>query len=226
MTDPLHILFDADCELINLGGYSLSTLELLANVLGMWSYVEIIRRKLRGLVLGVIASLVLASLFYQLRLYSDMGLMGYYAAASLVALVFWRRSFKKEHAVQITRLGRRARWMLIAGLPLVIGVLAFTAARLHLWLPALFPESARVPLGDAITTVLGVTASILVIRRKAECMALWLAADLLSCFIYSHCGVYFLAGVYIAYVLIDAAGLFTWLRRSQPATSPQATPVH
>jgi len=191
----------------------MSTLEIISTVLGIWSYIEIIRRKARGLVIGFIAALLLACLFYQLRLYSDMGLMLYYAAASLTALFFWRRAFRENHTLQITRLSRRTHRTLLIGVPLAIGLLAIIASHLHLWLPALFPEAARIPLGDATTTVLGITASILIIRRKVEAMAFWLIGDILSTFIYARSGIYFLASVYIAYVLIDAAGLLIWTRR-------------
>jgi len=191
----------------------MSTLEIISTVLGVWSYIEIIRRKTLGLVLGLVAVLLLACLFYQHRLYSDMALMLYYAVASLTALFFWRRTFRENRTIQITRLSHRTRRMLLIGLPLAIGLLAVIASHLHLWLPALFPEAARIPLGDAITTVLGITASILIIRRKVEAMAFWLIGDILSTFIYARSGIYFLASVYIAYVLIDAAGLLIWTRR-------------
>lgn len=201
-----HILFD-------IHGYGISPIELFSTLLGLWSYIEIIRRKARGLVVGFFASTLLACLFYQLRLYSDMGLMLYYAVASLIALFFWRRSFRKDHALAITRLNRRSRLTLLISLPLAIGLLSFIASHLHLWLPNLFPEPARIPLGDAVTTVLGITASILIIRRKVESMAFWLIGDTLSTLIYSHSGIYFLTSVYVAYMLIDAAGLLDWTRR-------------
>ncbi len=191
----------------------MSTLEIISTVLGIWSYIEIIRRKARGLVIGFIAALLLACLFYQLRLYSDMGLMLYYAVASLTALFFWRRAFRENHTIQITRLNLRTHRMLLVGIPLAIGLLAVIASHLHLWLPALFPEAARIPLGDATTTVLGITASVLIIRRKVEAIAFWLIGDILSTLIYARSGIYFLASVYIAYVLIDAAGLLIWTRR-------------
>ena len=191
----------------------MNALEIISTVLGVWSYIEIIRRKARGLVIGFVAVLLLAYLFYQHRLYSDMALMLYYASASLTALFFWRHTFRKNHTLQITRLNRRTRRMLFVGIPLTIGLLAGITSHLHLWLPAIFPVAARIPLGDATTTVLGITASILIIRRKVEAMVFWLAGDTLSTLIYTWSGLYFLASVYIAYIIIDAFGLFAWTRR-------------
>ena len=191
----------------------MSALEIISTLLGIWSYIEIIRRKTRGLVLGFVAVLLLACLFYQVRLYSDMALMLYYATACLAALIFWRRAFQKTNTIQITQLSRRTHWVLLIALPVAIGLLTVIAARLHLWEPALFPEAARMPLGDATTTILGITASILIIQRKVEAMAFWLIGDSLSTLIYAKSGIYFLAFVYIAYIVIDAAGLFIWTRR-------------
>ncbi len=215
MLETFFNLFDTDHVLFVIHGYSLSAIELFSTLLGIWSYVEIIRRKARGLMLGLIAALLLACLFYQLRLYSDMGLMLYYAAAAIVALFFWRHSFREDRTLRITRLSRRTRRMLLIGIPLAIGLLAVITCHLHLWCPCLFPEKACIPLGDAITTVLGIAASILIIRRKVEAMAFWLIGDTLSTLIYAQSGIYFLSSVYIAYMLIDAAGLLSWTRRLQ-----------
>ena len=215
MVETLLKLFDTHHILFVIHGYSLSAIELFSTLLGIWSYVEIIRRKARGLIIGIISSLLLACLFHQLRLYSDMGLMLYYTVASLVALFFWRRSFKKEHSLKVTRLRPRVRRILLISLPLGIVLLAAIASHLHTWFPRLFPEPACFPLGDAFTTVFGIAASILLIQRKTEAMALWLAADVIATIIYSKSGVYFLASVYIAYMLIDLAGLLIWLHRSR-----------
>ena len=221
----LQSFFAVDYVLIEIHGYGLSAIELFSTVLGLWSYIEIIRRKKRGLAIGALASLLLACLFYQLHLYSDMGLMHYYAIASIAALVVWRRYAAENFEIKIVRLSHRMRLKLSVSLPLAIGLLAFVSSHLHIWLPSLFPESARFSLGDAATTVFGITASILLIQRKAESMALWLAADTLSTFIYLRSGVYFLAAVYCAYMLVDLGGFIIWLRRSRlAATSTLATP--
>jgi nicotinamide mononucleotide transporter len=219
----LRTLFDANHVLLDIHGYGLSTLELLSTLLGLWSYIEIVRRRLRGLLLGFAASIFLAAMFYQLRLYADMGLMVYYAVISILTLVTWRNSAATGRGIQVTSLTRNMRLALLLGLPLFVGALACITSQLHLWLPGLFPEPTRFCYSDATTTVLGITASILLIRRKTECMGLWLAADLISTVIYSQSGVYFLAGVYAAYALIDGTGLILWLRRSRDgdeATSP------
>jgi len=69
----------------------MNALEIISTLLGVWSCIEIIRRKARGLVIGFAAFLLLACLFHQHRLYSDMGLMLYYAAGLLV----WTRRLRK-----------------------------------------------------------------------------------------------------------------------------------
>ena len=112
------------------------------------------------------------------------------------------------------------RWTLVLALPLAIGLLSFISSHLHLWLPSLFPEAARIPLGDATTTILGITAFILIVQRKIEAVVLWLIGDTLSTFIYAQSGVYFLMTIYIAYVLIGAAGLRLWARQLKEKPSP------
>ncbi len=215
MPTLLHTLFDAEQVLVDIHGYGLSTLELLSTILGMWSYVEIIRRRLRGPILGFCASLCLAAMFYQLRLYADMGLMVYYAAASVLTLACWQRNSSANEGLKVTTLSPNWRLALGLGAPALIGMLAFITGHLHIWLTNVFPEPTRFCYADATTTVLGITASLLLIRRKAECMAIWLAADIISTGIYIQSGAYFLAAVYALYALIDGTGLVVWLRRSR-----------
>ena len=206
------LLFSTENTLFTFQGYSVSFVELLSTVLSLWAYIEIIRQKAHGLVISMLGSLALACLFYQIRLYSDMLLMLYYIAASAFALAFWQRNMQQRHAnrIRITRLKPRARIALLIGLPLAILLLTGVSSQLHIWFPKWFPNAAGFIYYDATTTILGITASILLIRRKLECMLLWLIADIISLTLYAVIGIHFLAGVYAIYLIADITGLIVW----------------
>ena len=115
----IPILFSTDFIFITIHGYPLSFIEALATILSLWAYIEIIRKKLRGFILGSLSTIILFLLFYQLRLYSDMLLMAYYTLASLIALLVWHRQKKKSlsRAIQVNRLTGRKRLILLILLP-------------------------------------------------------------------------------------------------------------
>ncbi len=210
----LQILFSTDFIFITIHGYPLSFIEALATILSLWAYIEIIRKKLRGFIIGGLSTITLCLLFYQLRLYSDMLLMAYYTLASLVALLVWKHQKKKmlSKSIQVSRLTGRQRLILLILLPLLTLILVGIVRHLHLWTPLLFPQPARFLTTDAITTVLGITASILLIQRKLEYALLWLLGDLLSLYIYFRCNIYFLSFINTLYALIGATGLILWSR--------------
>ena len=202
-----------------IGSYQLCLIELLATVLGLWSFIEIVRRKIAGLVIAVFSVSITAALFYQLRLYSDMILMMYYVVAAICAIVAWRRNRNRHGGeVCVARLSLKRSVILFVGMLVAIVCLRFIAAHVHLWLPGLFPEPAAFAWADATTTVLGISASVLMIRQKSECMLIWFISDLISTVVYQKSGVYFLSGVYFIYVLCDAFGAVSWARCSVQQT--------
>lgn len=208
--------FSVDYIIWTVGGYKLSFIEFCGTFLGLWSFIEIVRRKVTGLVIALFSVIISAWFFYQLRLYSDMMLMIYYLAAALCAIVAWRRNTGcNEGKLRVARLPLRGALQLSIGIVTAVIALRFVSSHLHVWLPSLFPEPAIYAWADATTTVLGICASILLIRRKRECMLIWFFSDTISSVVYQKSGVYFYCGVYLIYVVCDAIGVFCWSKRSR-----------
>jgi nicotinamide mononucleotide transporter len=199
------------------GSYELSLIELLATVLGLWSFIQIVRRKISGLVIGVFSTSITAVLFYQVRLYSDMMLMMFYLGVALTAIWTWQRN-RRSHGGQVcvSRLSLKRLIILALGMMAAVASLRYISSHLNIWLPTLFPEPAAFAWADASTTVLGITASILLIRQQSECMVFWLVSDIISTVVYQKSGVYFLSGVYIIYLFCDAYGAVAWARCPVP----------
>jgi nicotinamide mononucleotide transporter len=216
-------LFSIHNILFSVQGYEVSYIELLGALLSLWAYIEIIRRKSRGLIISMLGSLTLGFLFHQIQLYSDMMLMIYYIIASAIALVFWQRNKQRNHAdlIKVTRLNPKTRLILLALMFTAIAAFSLTSGSLHQWLPQLFPAQAHFILYDATTTTLGITASILLIRRNMESMALWFVADIISLSLYFLSGVTFLAITYTIYAIVDFTGYILWAHQSRKTNSHQ-----
>lgn len=198
--------------LFRVSDYPLSLLEILSVVLSFWGYCEIIRGRIRGLVIGVFSTLLMAVLFKQIKLYSDMLLMLYYSGASLVAIYMWYRSRSAASGMNITRLSPLGR-LQCAGLIVALTIMfSMFSGNLHHLFPEWFREAAVYPWQDAFTTSLCIAGSILLIRKKLECMFLWTVANLISVVLYFKLGVLFLAMLYILYTAVDLVGLILWTR--------------
>lgn len=204
--------FSIETTLCTVLGYRLSPLEISSVILSVWGYVEIIRHRIRGLVAGVFATLLMAVLFKQIQLYSDMILMLYYCAATIAAIFVWSRPTPEDSTQHISRISNSSRWNLAAGIAASVIAFRLFSGNLHHLLPVWFAKPAVFIWADALTTSLCIAASILLIRKKTECMLLWLVSNLISIFLYQKQGVLFLAVVYIVYAVMDLAGFIIWNR--------------
>ncbi len=208
--------------LFSVFGYPLSLLEILSVVLSFWGYFEIIRGRTRGLVIGIVSTLLMAVLFKQIKLYSDMLLMLYYCGASFVAIYIWHRSASASESTRmnVTRLNTVARLQCVVLLVVLTLVFRLFSGNLHHLFPTWFRDAAVYPWLDAFTTSLCIIGSILLIRKKLECMLVWTMANLISMALYFKLGVLFLAMLYILYTAMDVAGLILWSRLAEQDSKP------
>jgi nicotinamide mononucleotide transporter len=134
-----------DNVMLMVGDYPLSWIEFLGTLLYFASVWLIARKRMLTWPLGIVSVILYGILFWQIRLYSDMLEQVYYLALSVWGWVSWRSVREKERSLPTGFSPRReiAFWgafTLAAG-----AALAFLVARVHLWLPALFPERRAIP---------------------------------------------------------------------------------
>jgi nicotinamide mononucleotide transporter len=201
-----------DNVMLMVGDYPLSWIEFLGTLLYFASVWLIARKRMLTWPLGIVSVILYGILFWQIRLYSDMLEQVYYLALSVWGWVSWRSVREKERSLPTGFSPRReiAFWgafTLAAG-----AALAFLVARLHLWLPALFPEAASYPFLDAFTTVASFVAMWLLARRRAESWIWWLVVDAIGVGLYWVKGVRFIALQYVVLLGMAAWGLWRWTR--------------
>lgn len=197
--------------------YPMSYVEFFGTVLNIWCVYLASRAKLLNWPVGIAASLLYVVLFYQIRLYSDMGEQIYFILIGFYGWWMWRRLGGR--GAQAPRIGRNGN---IDNLVYMVAIAAGTVLlmrfmqNIHLYLPALFSEPASYPFWDAFTTVMSFAATILMARGKVECWYLWILVDVIGVWLYFTKGVRFIALEYVIFLALATRGLFDWRRKLRP----------
>jgi len=215
----------------NLGsGYDLSYVEAVGTIFGLLCFVYAGRERRVNFVFGSINAILFAVIFYQLQLYANLFLQGFFLILNIYGLYAWGKANPKQQALTI-------RWLTLKGLVVstvstIILILILTKyidelfncltlillkgmryIGINLTMPAMQVDPN--PLMDAVVTVLSVVAMLLMARKYLENWWLWIAVGITSTVLYAQQGVYFMALEYIVVTFISGHGLILWLRYSK-----------
>lgn len=202
-------LFSIDTIAFELIGYPISYLELVGTLTGLISVFLAARSNVLTWPVGLVNVSCFFLLFYQVRLYSDMLLQVYFWGMSIWGWIHWRQQNNEGTSVRWLSVGAKWRYAALC----VVGTLLLGALmqRIHLWLPAAFPEPAAFPYADAFTTVLSIAATVLLAQRVIETWILWILVDIAAIGIYHLKGIQLISWEYLIFLGIATWGLFNWL---------------
>lgn len=212
-------LLDVDTIALEILGYPLSWIELVGTIAYLLSVVLIARRNMLTWPVGIVAVLLYAALFWQIRLYADALEQVYYLGASAYGWWHWSRSRPERESTVPVHYGS-ARQMLAtlagtAGLSVAVGA---AMTRVHVWSPTLFPAPADYPWIDATTTVASFVAMALMARRRIESWVLWIAVDVVGIWLYHVKDVRFVSLLYVVLLVLAVSGLVGWHRTRAEAS--------
>src|SRR5688500_6845021 len=135
---------------------------------GLLSVVLTVRQSLWCWPTGILSVAAYAVLFFRIRLYADAALQVFFAATSLYGWYAWRYGGLRSQPLRVRALSKRARLAIAAFL---LPASALVAGALALW------TDASLPWWDAPTTLLSVTAQLLLMRKVVENWICWIAVD-------------------------------------------------
>ncbi len=179
----------------------MSLLEFLAfivSVLGVWLTTA---RSLWNFPFSLLSVALYGVVFYQVKLYADMGLQVIFAATLLYGLRQWLRGRSIRGEVLVTHVSR-------VEVAISIGI-GFAAAGT---LGYLLHEhtDASLPWVDSLLLAGSLVASVWAARRNIENWWLWIAVDVLYVGVYLVKHLYLTAVLYAAFVLLAVLGLRRW----------------
>ena len=159
---------------------------------------------------GFITSAVYIYVYLTAKFYADMGLQVYYLAISLYGWYHWRHGGPNQQRDELPVSRTPAQlW------PWLIGITA--TLFVGLWQLLDRCTDSPVPIGDALTTALSITATWMLSRKFIEHWGLWVLANAMSMGLYIYKGLYPTAVLFAFYTAMPVVGYRQWLRTMHPA---------
>ena len=186
--------------------------EVLAFVTGAWSVWLAARNNVWTWPIGVLNSAFFVVLFWDARLFFDMGLNVFYVLSGLWGWWVWAFGAERRTPQPICSVGRREGGLVL---------MAVLGLSLGMWQGGLFIDDAA-PLLDALTTALSIGAQWLLMRRLLDNWYLWIAADVIYIPLYAYKGLPLTAVLYVIFLLMCLRGLAEWRAILQRRRSPLA----
>ena len=190
-------LFSVETTFFQILGYPVSYIEFFGTVLYFASVWLVARKNALTWPVGIVSVALYMVLFYQFNLYSDFFEQIYYLIASGYGWWAWSRT-KSGEGVS-TGFSNRRNIIVWATVTLGLGVLLGSVmSQIHIWLPSIFPEPAALPMLDAITTVMSLSAMWLLTLKRAESWIYWIIVDLAAIYVYFSKEIVFIGLQYVA----------------------------
>ncbi|UMR30284.1 nicotinamide riboside transporter PnuC [Massilia sp. MB5] len=190
-------------ETLSLFGFATTPLELISFVLSVATVWLNIHQKHWAWLFAIVASATYGVVFFNSRLYGDMGLQLVFISVSVWGWYQWLHGDATHEQLPVTALNARQRWLAASSWLLAFGVLA--------WFLKTYTDT-DVPNSDGFLTAGSLVGQVLLSRKKLENWVVWIAVDILYVALYVHKGLMLTAVLYGMFVVMAAIGLRAWMK--------------
>ena len=193
-------------------------LQIFTLITGIAYIVLEIRQKNFMWVVGIATSLAAMWVFFRQGLYASFGLNTYYFITAFIGLWQWRRNktaFSETSSVgHDTIVLNRLSWktVIISAVVTVIGVVALSWGMGCLHDSGLLAENPM-SLLDSAVAVLSAVATWWLVKSYREQWWLWIVADAMSVALCAMQGMWWMAVLYVIYIVSAFYGLLHWKKR-------------
>ena len=193
--------------LICIEDHFMSYLEIFATVFTLICVWLTVKRSIWCWPAGIIGVSAYFFVFFEAKLYADMGLQLIFLVQSIYGWYFWLHGKQDdEEKVPIRLLNPKERLfagLLIAVLVAVIGTLT---ARL---------TDTDVAYLDATVASISLVANLLLARKILDNWALWIFVDVVYIGLFYYKGLYLTSALYLVFFFMATAGLLQWRKQWQ-----------
>lgn len=181
----------------------MSILEITANLFNIISVFFANRNNVHTWWIGIIGGVLYGVMFFEVKLYADVILQGFFILTNLYGWWAWLRGGAQREELPITRIDI-TQLLLFAVLALAVTIAH--GALLHQLTDASFPFI------DSAILVLSIIAQFLLMRRKLETWVFWFVVDAIATPLYAAKGLYLTSFIYFLFLLNAIWGLVHWYR--------------
>ncbi|MBF8961612.1 nicotinamide mononucleotide transporter [Pontibacter sp. FD36] len=153
--------------------------------------------------ISVVSVTAYVFIFYDARLYADMGLNAFYIITSFYGWYEWLYGGKGHTERKVTNVRQQELWVLIAL------VVAFTGG-LGYFLDNY--TDADLSYTDSATTAVSLMAYWLMAKKRLENWLVWLAVDVVYVGVYAYKELYLTAFLYFIFLILATIGYLDWKR--------------
>jgi nicotinamide mononucleotide transporter len=176
----------------------LETVAFIVSVLGVWLTTT---RSLWNFPFSLASVALYGIVFYQVKLYADMGLQAIFAATLLYGLWQWLHGRAGSGEVMVEHVSARELGFSLAAAVVVAGAAGFF----------LYAHTdAALPWADSILLAGSLVGSVWAARRHIESWWVWIVVDVLYVGLYLVKHLYLTAVLYAAFVVLAILGLNRW----------------
>lgn len=174
--------------------------EIIAVITGLLCVYLAAKNNIWNWPLAIISVGIYIFIFFNSRLYADMGLQFYFMAMNIYGWYYWSRAPASEMKMPVVPITKKE--IILS----VIGVLFFTVflGSILKYTPASFPYL------DSFCAACSLVAQVLLARKVLENWLIWVFVDVIYVGIYIFKGLDLTALMYAAYVVIAAKGYIDW----------------
>jgi len=180
-----------------------STLELVAALVGALSVYLSVRQNIWSWPTAIVNVVLYTLVFYDAKLYADMGLQVIYAVLSVYGWYEWLHGGENKTELHVTRTGRRLAIVLsligVAGAA-VLGVILRGAT------------DAALPFMDSFLSSTSLIAQWMMTKKKLENWIVWIAVDVLYVGMFAFKHLYLTSALYAVFLGLAVRGYIDWRR--------------
>jgi len=186
-----------------------STIEIVAAVILLISVVLSAIENIWSWPTAIAGVALYIFVFYQAKLYADMGLQFFYIGISIYGWYEWLHGGTEQGVLQVSKAPLRT---------LLVGTIIALAATIALGVFFRRFTDAALPFADSALTSFSLLAQFLMARKYIENWYLWIIVDVfyIAMFIFKH--LYPTAILYAAFIGACTLGLVEWRRAMQGGT--------
>ncbi|TDB60787.1 nicotinamide riboside transporter PnuC [Arundinibacter roseus] len=198
---------------LTLAEFATTPLEILGFVTGAICVYLNTRQNVWGWFFGIINAVLYAVVFWQARLYADMGLQGYYFFTSIYGAWMWLYGGTNQEALPVSFTPRRLYGLFIA---------IFCVATLGWGYLLNRYTDASLSYIDSGLTAASLLGQWMMARKYLENWLLWIVAD--ACYIgmYIYKELHLTALLYAVFLGLAVIGYFQWKRSLAESAIPES----
>lgn len=175
--------------------------EIIAVILGVIAVYLSTRQNVWTYPLGIISVFLYIEIFYDVKLYADMGLQVFFIVLQAYGWYEWLYGGENKTALHVSRMPFRAGAICAAIVVAGTFGLGYTLHRL---------TDASLPYIDSLLAVLSMVAQWMLARKYLENWNIWIAVNIGSILMYGYKELYFTTILYGVYLVLAVIGYREW----------------